>query len=179
MLEQILNEFRFVIINFHSDNGGEYINHTVAKLLNKLHIELTKSRARHSNDNALAETKNGSIVRKYLGYMHIPQKWAPTINKFSREYLIPYINFHRPCHFPEIKTNKKGKIIKVYPYENMMTPYEKLKALDNADQYLKPGITFAELDNIAMAMTDLQAAQLLQQEQKALFKQIFQSEGVC
>ena len=32
-----------------------------------------------------------------------------------------------------------------------MTPYEKLKSLDNAEQYLKPGITFEELDKIAYA----------------------------
>lgn len=53
VLERLLKLFPFRIINFHSDNGSEYINHTVAKLLSKLHIKLTKSRARHSNDNAL------------------------------------------------------------------------------------------------------------------------------
>ena len=48
-----------------------YINHRVAQLLNKLLIELTKSRARQSNDNAPVESKNGAIVRKHLGYAHI------------------------------------------------------------------------------------------------------------
>jgi transposase InsO family protein len=98
-----------VIINFHSDNGSEYINHIVANLLNKLHIQMTKSRARHSNDNALAESKNGSIVRKHLGYVHIAQRFAPLLNEFHRKYLNPYINFHRPSYFAEIKIDKKGK----------------------------------------------------------------------
>jgi len=40
----ILEQYPFVIIEFHADNGSEYINHTVAKLLNKLLIKLTKSR---------------------------------------------------------------------------------------------------------------------------------------
>nr|VFK00645.1 MAG: hypothetical protein BECKLFY1418B_GA0070995_12001 [Candidatus Kentron sp. LFY]VFK02315.1 MAG: hypothetical protein BECKLFY1418A_GA0070994_11892 [Candidatus Kentron sp. LFY] len=47
-------------------------NKRVANLLNKLLIELTKFHTRHGNDNALVESKNGSIVRKHLGYMHIP-----------------------------------------------------------------------------------------------------------
>jgi transposase InsO family protein len=51
----LLDAFPFVIKGFHSDNGSEYINKRVAKLLEKLLIEFTKSRARHTNDNALAE----------------------------------------------------------------------------------------------------------------------------
>lgn len=173
VLELLLELFPFRIINFHSDNGSEYINHTVARLLNKLHIKLTKSRARHSNDNALVESKNGSVVRKYLGYIHIPQKWASVINEFNQKYLVPYLNYHRPCHFAEIKINEKGKVVKKYPYKNIMTPYEKLKSLDASDHYLKPGITFAWLDKLAAEITDLEAAQKLRQAQKDLFQKIF------
>ena len=109
VLEELLDAFPFTIINFHSDNGSEYINNLVLNLLKKLHIEMTKSRSRHSNDNALAESKNGAIIRKYLGYTHIAQKWAPLINEFNRKYLNPYLNFHRPCYFAEIKIDAKGK----------------------------------------------------------------------
>jgi transposase InsO family protein len=56
--------FSFVIKRFHSDNGSEYINKHVCSLLDKLHIELIKSRSRHSNDNVLAKSKNASVVRK-------------------------------------------------------------------------------------------------------------------
>jgi transposase InsO family protein len=174
VLEELLESFPFPIINFHSDNGGEYVNHMVARLLRKLHIEFTKSRARHSNDNALAESKNGSTVRKYLGYMHIPQKWAPRINKFNKQYLYPYLNYHRPCHFPEIKIDKKGKEVKVYPYKNMMTPYEKLKSLDNAAQYLKKSFSLEKLNQQAMKITDLESAENLRRAQKKLFHDIFQ-----
>lgn len=173
VLEELLNTFPFVIINFHSDNGGEYINYTVAKLLNKLHIEMTKSRSRHSNDNALAESKNGSIVRKHMGYAHIAQKWAPLINEFNHKYLTPYINFHRPCFFAEIKTDAKGKEKKTYPYRNMMTPYDKLKSLSNAASYLKPGESFEALDKQMMAMSDLQAAKAMKHAKAELFKRVF------
>jgi len=174
-LEFILNAFPFKIKGFHSDNGSEYINKNVARLLNKLHIEFTKSRSRRSNDNALVESKNGSTIRKILGYVHIPQKWAPTINEFNKKYWVHYLNYHRPCFFAEEKINKKGKIIKSYPYKNIMTPYEKLKSLPNAKNYLKDNISFKQLDQEVMAMTDLESAKIVNKQREILFKKIFPS----
>ena len=153
----------------HADNGSEFINHKVATLLNTLLISLTKSRPRHCNDNALAESKNGAVVRKILGYSHIPQRYAALVQTFNRQFLNPYINFHRPCHFPEITTNSKGKEKRTYPYRNMMTPYEKLKSLPRAERYLKKDITFEQLDRIAMQMSDHAAARALQKAREKLF----------
>ena len=86
VLEALLASFPFVIRGFHVDNGSEYINRHVAELLNKLLIEeFTKSRSRHSNDNAQVESKNGSIVRKHFGYSHIPQRFATLVNGFCRD----------------------------------------------------------------------------------------------
>ena len=172
VLEMQIDQFPFVILGFHTDNGSEYINKQVAKLLNKLLIELTKSRARHSNDNALVESKNGSIVRKHLGYVHIPQRWAPLVNEFFMNYLNPYVNYHRPCFFPEVRTDSKGKQRKRYPYEKMMTPYEKLKSLPNAESYLKPGLSFRDIDAIACSITDNQAAEQMNNAKLKLFTTI-------
>ena len=112
-LEQLLAVFPFPIQGFHSDNGSEYINGRVARLLGKLLIAFTKSRARQTNDNALVESKNGAVVRKLFGHGHIPQRWAPLMNTFNQKHLTPYLNFHRPCFFPEIQTDPKGKERKV------------------------------------------------------------------
>jgi transposase InsO family protein len=173
VLEQLIESFPFGIIAMHADNGSEYINHTVAKLLNKLLIELTKSRARQTNDNALVESKNGSIVRKWLGYCHIPQKYATIINEFLRNDFVPYVNYHRPCYYPVIIVDEKtGKRKKTYPYATMMTPYEKLKSLDEAEKYLKTGLTFAKLDELSSKETDLEAARKAQQGREKLFQQI-------
>ena len=50
----------------------------MAALLNQLHIGVfTKSRPRHCNDNALAESKNGSVVHKWLGHVHVPPTLVP------------------------------------------------------------------------------------------------------
>lgn len=171
-LEILLKVFPFKIINFHSDNGSEYVNKTVAKLLGKLLIEFTKSRPRQSNDNALAEGKNAAVVRKIFGYTHIPQHYAKRLNTFNETALNPYVNYHRPCLYPTWITDSKGKQKKKYEYKNMMTPYEKLKSLPDAEQYLKEGLSFKKLDDIANSMTDNQAADYLQKQRKSLFKHI-------
>ncbi len=172
VLGLILDTFPFKLLGFHSDNGSEYINYTVARLLEKLRIEFTKSRSRQTNDNALAESKNGAVVRKLFGYSHIPQHWAFLINDFNRDYLNPYINFHRPCFFPETRTDRKGKQRKVYRYKDMMTPYDKLKSLPNAKDYLKPDINFETLDEIATSISDNEAADQLQFARQKLFSLI-------
>ena len=172
VLRQILAGFPFVILGFHADNGSEYINHSVAKLLDKLRIEFTKSRPRHSNDNGLAETKNGAIVRKHFGYEHIPQRFAAQVNTFCETFLNPYVNFHRPCFFAETLTDPKGKIRKRYLQKNMMTPYEKLKSLPKAEDFLKPSSTFVQLDSIATAISDNEAAHRLNQARTKLFQSI-------
>jgi transposase InsO family protein len=172
ILEQLLDQFPFVLHGFHADNGSEYINQHVVLLLNKLMIELTKSRARHSNDNALVESKNASIVRKHLGYSHIGQQWAPLVNTFNQRYLNPYINYHRPCYFPVTAVDVKGKQVKTYPYTAMMTPYEKFRSLDRPSQYLKRGVTFKQLDAIALAIDDNEAARQLKQAKQKLFNTI-------
>ena len=172
ILIELLDAFPFVIRGFHSDNGSEYINKMVAKLLEKLRIEFTKSRSRQTNDNALAESKNASVVRKLFGYAHIQQHWAPLINEFNKDYLNEYINYHRPCFFAETKIDKKGKIRKVYPYENMQTPYDKLKSITGAEKYLKVDVTFEILDAIAHEMSDNKAADQLKKARQKLFNTI-------
>lgn len=172
VIRQLLAGFPFVILGFHSDNGSEYINCQVAKMLEKLLVEFTKSRPRHSNDNALAESKNGAVVRKHLGYAHIPQHCASLVNAFCADYLNPYVNYHRPCFFPETITDAKGKERKKYRYESMMTPYEKLKSIPEASQYLKESVTLEQLDAQAAKMSDNDAASALNNARKKLFKDI-------
>jgi transposase InsO family protein len=172
VLEAMLAQFPFVIRGFHSDNGSEFVNKTIAALLNKMLIRFTKSRPRHSNDNGLVETKNGSVIRKQLGYAYIPQRSAEMINEFNRDLFNPYINFHRPCFFPVSVIDHKGKVRKTYPYNMVRTPYEKLKSLSQAESYLCPGITFEGLDAIASQMSDNQFAERMVKARSNLFQQI-------
>jgi hypothetical protein len=172
VLENMLGGFPFVIRGFHSDNGSEFINKVVARLLNKLLIHFTKSRARHTNDNGLVESKNCSVVRKQLGYAHIPQIYASVINQFNRDFLNVYINFHRPCFFPVSIIDHRGKIEKTYPYQEMMTPYEKLKSLPEAESYLQPDVTLKTLSDIANQMSDNEFAKRMVKARSNLFEYI-------
>jgi hypothetical protein len=134
VLEAMMEQFPFLIRGFHSDNGSEFINHTVAKLLNKLLVEQTKSRPRRSNDNGLVESKNGAVVRKHMGYGHIEGGHAEAINQFYREHFNPYLNFHRPCGVPEVVTSDKGKQRRVYRW--YATPWEILRQLPDLARHL-------------------------------------------
>lgn len=170
LLNDLLEEIPFVIVNFHSDNGSEFINKKVSKLLNKLLIKQTKSRARHCNDNALTECKNGAIVRKHIGQVHIPQRFAKAVNQFYKDYFNIYLNYHRPCGFATIIKDKRGKEKKIYKPEDYEVPYEKLKSLKNAKQYLKKGVTFKELDKVAYQKSDNEFAEEMLKAKQELFK---------
>lgn len=173
VLEALIESFPFVIHGFHADNGSEYINHQVARMLKKLQVEeFTKSRARRTNDNALVESKNGSVVRKHLGYMHIPGRFAAAVNAFTQGVLSPYLNFHRPCFFPVEVTDAKGRIRKRYPYDRIMTPYEKLRSLPDAESHLKPDVTFEQLDAMAREVSDNEAAKRMNQAKAKLTRSI-------
>ena len=173
VLDALLRAFPFTLQGFHTDNGSEYINRDVAALLQALHIdEFTKSRARRSNDNALVESKNGSVIRKHLGYGHIPSRYAERVNAFTQQVLSPYLNFHRPCFFPTEQVDAKGRVRKRYRDADIMTPYEKLKSLPGAAACLTPGTTFAQLDAVASALSDNAAARALNAARIRLFRSI-------
>ena len=170
VLELIIEQFPFVISGFHSDNGSEYINKPVANILEKLRIEQTKSRSRHSNDNALAESKNASVVRKHMGYEHIPQQYAKPINAFYQNTFNPWLNLHRPCMFATEVVSPKGKIIKHYNTKDVKTPLECLVQLSEKGLVtLKKGITLDTFLTLAKSKTDLAAAQEMQRTKRDLF----------
>jgi len=167
VLEAMLKQFPFAVRGFHSDNGSEFINRTVAGLLNKLLIEQTKSRPRHSNDNALAESKNGAVVRKHMGYGYIAATHAAAIEAFYEQHFNSYLNFHRPCGVPERVVDSKGKEKKRYPW--YATPWEILRQLPDLARQLKAGVTIEELNRQARAKTDTQAAVEMQEAKRKLF----------
>ena len=174
VIEQMLAQFPFEILGFHADNGSEYVNHQVAKMLDKLKVEFTRSRPRHSNDNGLAETKNGAVVRKEFGFAHIPQRHAVRFNTYCAEYLNPFLNLHRPCLFAtEVADPKKpGRIRKIYRARDAMTPLDKLASLPDVHTCLREGMTLGHLRELATALTDVQAAEELNEARQALFKRV-------
>ena len=72
--------------------------------------------------------------------------------------------------FATLKTDKKGKQKKVYNL--YQTPYETLKGITGAGQFLKPGISFEKLDKIAEEYSDNEFATIMKKEKQKLFEQI-------
>jgi DNA-binding transcriptional ArsR family regulator len=175
VLEAMLQQFPFRIKGFHSDNGSEFINHTVANLLNKLLVEQTKSRPRHSNDNGLVEAKNGAVVRKHMGYGHIASSHAEAIEEFYEQHFNPYLNFHRPCGVPELISNAKGKQRRVYRW--YATPWEILRQLPGLAQHLQSGTTPDDLERQAGLESDTVAAGRMQEAKRKLFAAIRQKRS--
>jgi transposase InsO family protein len=169
VLAALLRQFPFRICGFHSDNGSEFVNQTVARLLNQLLIEQTKSRPRHSNDNGLVETKNGAVIRKHMGYGYIASEHAEAISGFYAQHLNPYLNYHRPCAQADLEVDAKGRQRRYY--RRYQTPLETLLALPNPAPYLRDGLSIATLQRIAAVHSDTEAAQRLQQAKRQLFQQ--------
>ena len=170
VLENMLRQFPFRIQGFHSDNGSEFINRTVARLLDKLRIEQTKSRPRQSGDNGLVETKNGWVIRKHIGYGYIDASHAEAIDSFYREHLNPYLNYHRPCAQADVEIDQKGR--KRVRYKRYQTPLETLLALDKPAQYLRDGLSMNALKRVAAAISDTDAARRMQQAKAKLFERL-------
>ena len=171
VLRAILQQFPFPVRGFHSDNGSEFINDTVAGLLQDLLIEQTKSRPRHSNDNGLVESKNGAVIRKHMGYGYIAAEHAPDIHAFYQRHFNPYLNFHRPCGQRERIVDSRGK--EKFVYRRYATPWEMLRELSRtlpeASSPLKLELSIQSLDRIAAADSDTESARGMQAAKRKLF----------
>src|SRR3989344_4211908 len=121
------------------------INGSASAVLQKLLIEQTKSRSGRCNDNALIESKNGSVIRKHMGHWHIPKYEARKINGFYRDCFNEFLCFHRMCAYPTTIVLDNGKKKKVY--EDIMTPVQKLLSIPNVERYLKEDVTMGLLPN--------------------------------
>jgi transposase InsO family protein len=133
VLAAMLRQFPFPIRGFHSDHGSDFSNQTVARLLNKLLIEQTKSRPRHSNHNGLVETKNGAVIRKHRGYGYLHAEHPEPMQEFDRAHWNPYLNYHRPCAQAEIQVDEKGRQPRLY--RRYPTPLETVLALSPPAQF--------------------------------------------
>jgi transposase InsO family protein len=170
VLEDMMRQFPFRILGFHTDNGSEFINKTVAELLEKLRVEQTKSRPRQSGDNGLVETKNGAVIRKHIGYGYIDASHAEAIDSFYCAYLNPYLNYHRPCAQADVKIDEKGR--KRIRYKRYQTPLETLSLLDKPAQYLRDGLSMNALKRVAAAISDTDAARRMQEAKNKLFEKL-------
>lgn len=175
-IEAMLRQIPFEIRGLHSDNGSEFINYMLSNMLKHKAITQTKSRPRRSTDNALIEGKNASVVRQHMGHSHIATTHAQAVQDFYSTDLTPHLNLHRPCMFATEAIDARGKCKRTYKACDVATPLERLELLVRSGKAtLKAGRSLERLQSLALARTDLQAYQDLNEAKKRLFAKIARS----
>jgi hypothetical protein len=125
-LEQMRTRMPFPLRGFDTDNGGEFMNETVAAYCGEHGIPCTRSRPYHKNDQAWVEQKNGSVVRRLVGYRRL--EGLAAAEALSRLYAASrlFVNFFQPSFKLASKTRLGAKVRKTYHAPE--TPCAKLLA---------------------------------------------------
>ena len=159
----ISERFQGLLEGFHADNGSEYIPPG---------RRAARQAARRVSRARQALCRGQERQRKWFGHAHIPRRFAPLVDRFARDVLSPALNFHRPRMFPVEHADDDGRLRKRYPHDAVTTPYERLKSLDGAERFLKPDVSFGDLDKIAQAASDLAAMREVNRARDELFRAI-------
>jgi hypothetical protein len=150
-LEQIVP---YEMKDFHTDNGGEFLNWALHRHLNRRAAKLpwTRSRAYRKNDNAHCEQKNWTHVRQLFGHERLahPELVALMNDLYAREWS-QFTNHFKPT-FKLLKREKnQGKTKRVYEKE-LQTPYQRLLVSPDITETIKVKLRaeHARLDPFAL-----------------------------
>jgi hypothetical protein len=153
----------FNILGLDTDNGSEFINYGLLKFCEDEKITFTRSRAYRSNDQAHVEEKNGSIVRRLVGYDRY--EGTDALRKLTELYSVMrlYVNFFQPSMKLCSKERKGAKIIK--KYKQAQTPYQRLlnSSYKSEEKIIKLVEQYKHLDPIKLLRE-------LQEKQEAFWK---------
>lgn len=120
----ILELLPFKLLGVDTDNGSEFINYELLNFCKDQKITFTRSRAYKKNDQAHVEEKNGSIIRRMVGYDRYEgtEAWHALADLYA--VLRLYVNFFQPSLKLESKTRNGAKTIK--KYDKAQTPCQRL-----------------------------------------------------
>jgi hypothetical protein len=112
------------VLEFHSDNGSEFINNATEIWCSKETLPFTRSRDHQKNDNCFVEQKNGAVVREYIGYDRLEGLEEQALLSAVYTPLVPLLNFFMPSQKLKSKTRVGSKEIKVY--DEPRSPFQRL-----------------------------------------------------
>ncbi len=94
------------LVGLDSDNGSEFINHSLYDWCRRYGVTFTRSRAWKKNDSAHVEQKNGAVVRQLIGYDRFASKAAYW--QLMRVYRLArlHVNFFQPVEKLVTKTRQ-------------------------------------------------------------------------
>jgi hypothetical protein len=147
----------FPLLGLDTDNGGEFINYDLLHYCEKEKITFTRSRAYRKNDQAHVEEKNGSVVRRLVGYDRYEGMDAWRALTALYEVLRLYVNFFQPSVKLLSKERKEGRTTK--HYDKAQTPYQRTLSssavgedqksrLRDSYQRLDPVVILKELERL-------------------------------
>lgn len=165
------NLLPFPLLGFDTDNGSEFINHEVLKYCDDNKITFTRSRAYRKNDQAHVEQKNGSIVRRTVGYERFEGRAAwEALGKMYRVLRV-YINFFQPSLKLLSKERNGAKVTK--KYDTARTPHQRIIQSETVGQNIKDALDlqYKKLDPVKLL-------EQLEQLQKNLFEHTWSSNVI-
>ena len=147
---QVSAELPFPIHGLNSDNDSAFINDTVVNFCRAHGLQFTRSRPYRKNDQAWVEQKNGSVVRRLVGYGRLQGRAATTA--LARLYAVArlYVNFFQPSFKLTSKIREGSRVIK--RYSAPATPCERLLASGCLDEASAANLRqlFSTLDPVAL-----------------------------
>lgn len=122
----------FPLLELHTDNGSEFINHSLREWCNQHGIRCTRGRGYRKNDQAYVEQRNWLGVRRLVGYDRYNSR--PAFEALRRLYALVRLqmNYLRPVRKLIAKERRGSKVTKLY--DRPQTPYQRLLASGVLDQ---------------------------------------------
>jgi len=149
-VEEVRLKLPFPMLGLDVDNDSAFINETVVDYCKDRKLELTRSRAYKKNDQAWIEQKNGSVVRRMVGYGRLEGVAATTALGELHDVVRLYVNFFQPSFKLKSKIREGAKVKKKYYLP--ATPYERLLASDRVTDACKGQLreAFSKLDPVQL-----------------------------
>jgi hypothetical protein len=148
------------VLEFHSDNGAEFINNATEIWCEKESLPFTRSRDRKKNDNCFVEQKNGAVVREYAGYDRLEGLEEQALLAAVYQPLVPLLNFFMPTQKLKSKTRTGSKETKVY--DEPRSPFQRLTE--------NPGLPQAYKDTLGTRCALYNPVELQQNVNKAILR---------
>ena len=124
-LAEVKRRLPFPLLGAHPDTGSEFINRFVINWCGQEHIELSRSRPGHKNDNMYVEERNGHVVRKFIGYIRLDCIQAVEALNAVYDVLTPYL-----LHFIAVRRStgreRLGSKYRRTYEKRAQTPYQRI-----------------------------------------------------
>lgn len=123
-IHHIRQRLPFAMKSLHTDNGSEFINHTLYNWCQKEQVTFTRGRSYRKNDQAYVEQRNWLTIRRQVGYDRLASKQAYALLGQLYPLLCQQLNFFRPVRKLAAKERAGSRVFK--RYDEPRTSYQRL-----------------------------------------------------